>query len=242
MRMTVRRYRRRRTGSDALGFTRSPFAPPFFDRLEFLSQSISQPRKTDAPFILLVTEDHFLRTGFLNGQFPLSSCCDFTTLDDALVAQTQWPSARLVVDIESRSTGLLEKLDQLRRHSLFPPFLTPWLLVRADNYDTRLFCKAAGPFHVLERQLNAAALQHSLLDARPPQGSDKDWFNRNEWPILQELSRGKTLRQIALMQNRPYSRIIYRLSCILVKLGLSHRQELLHLLNNLSDCTFSLTS
>ncbi|MEZ1645065.1 DNA-binding response regulator, partial [Enterobacter hormaechei] len=39
MRMTVRRYRRRRTGSDALGFTRSPFAPPFFDRLEFLSQS-----------------------------------------------------------------------------------------------------------------------------------------------------------------------------------------------------------
>lgn len=38
------------------------------------------------------------------------------------------------------------------------------------------------------------------------------------------------------------SRIIYRLSCILVKLGLSHRQELLHLLNNLSDCTFSLTS
>ncbi len=84
MRMTVRRYRRRRTGSDALGFTRSPFAPPFFDRLEFLSQSISQPRKTDAPFILLVTEDHYLRTGFLNGQFPLSSCCDYATLDDAL--------------------------------------------------------------------------------------------------------------------------------------------------------------
>ena len=109
MRMTVRRYRRRRTGSDALGFTRSPFAPPFFDRLEFLSQSISQPRKTDAPFILLVTEDHYLRTGFLNGQFPLSSCCDYATLDDALIAQTQWPSARLVVDIESRSTGLLGK-------------------------------------------------------------------------------------------------------------------------------------
>lgn len=68
--MTVRRYRRRRTGSDALGFTRSPFAPPFFDRLEFLSQSISQPRKTDAPFIILVTEDHFLRTRF--SQRPIS--------------------------------------------------------------------------------------------------------------------------------------------------------------------------
>ncbi|PWI80564.1 histidine kinase, partial [Enterobacter sp. CGMCC 5087] len=106
----------------------------------------------------------------------------------------------------------------------------------------RLFCKAAGPFHVLERQLSAAALQHSLLDTLPPLGTEKDWFSRNEWPILQELSRGKTLRQIALMQNRPYSRIIYRLSCILLKLGLSHRQELLHLLNNLSDCTFSLTT
>ena len=95
---------------------------------------------------------------------------------------------------------------------------------------------------MLERQLNATALQHSLLDTLPPLGTEKDWFSRNEWPILQELSRGKTLRQIALMQNRPYSRIIYRLSCILLKLGLSHRQELLHLLNNLSDCTFSLTS
>lgn len=84
-------------------------------------------------------------------------------------------------------------------------------------------------------QLNATALQHSLLNTSP-QGSDKEWFSRNEWPILQELSRGKTLRQIALMQNRPYSRIIYRLSCILLKLGLSrYRQELIHLLNNLSQ-------
>lgn len=94
---------------------------PLFDRLEFLSQSISQPRKTDAPFIILVTEDHFLRTGFLNGQFPLSSCCDYISLDDALGAQAQWPSARLVVDVESRSTGLIDQLDQLRRHSLYPP-------------------------------------------------------------------------------------------------------------------------
>ncbi|EQB0140225.1 helix-turn-helix transcriptional regulator [Enterobacter cloacae] len=238
MRMTVRRYRRRRTGSDALGFTHSPFAPPFFDRLEFLSQSIHQHRKTDAPFIILVTEDHFLRTGFLNGQFPLSSCSDYPTLDEAFQALNQWPAARLVVDIESRTTALIEKLDQLRRHSLYPPFLTPYLLVRADNYDTRLFCRAAGPFHVLERQSTAAALQHNLMDISPPQGSSKEWFSRGEWPILQELSRGKSLRQIALLQNRPYSRIIYRLSCILVKLGLSHRQELLHLLNNLSDCPF----
>ncbi len=76
------------------------------------------------------------------------------------------------------------------------------------------------------------------MDTRPPLGSEKEWFSRNEWPILQELARGRTLRQIALLHNRPYSRIIYRLSCILLKLGLSHRQELLHLLNNLSDCPF----
>jgi fimbrial protein FimY len=56
-----------------------------------LSQSINQPRKTDAPFIILVTEDQFLRTGFLNGQFPLSSCCDFTSLDDALVRRANGP-------------------------------------------------------------------------------------------------------------------------------------------------------
>lgn len=128
-------------------------------------------------------------------------------------------------------------LDQLRRQSLYPPFLKPHLLVRADDYDTRLFCRAAGPFHVLERQLTASALQQSLLDPGLPPGSGKEWFSPKEWPILQDLSRGHSLKQIALLHDRPYSRIIYRLGCILTKLGLNHRQELLHLLNNLSDFT-----
>jgi fimbrial protein FimY len=163
MRMTVRRYRRRRTGSDALGFTHSPFASPFFDRLEFLSQSSTRPAK-QTPRLFLVTEDNFLRTGFLNGQFPLSNCCDYETLDDALVHEP-WPSARLVVDIESRTT-LIEMLDQLKK-AAFSSVPDAHLLIRADDYDTRLFCKAAGPFHVLERQLNAAGIQHSLLDAPP---------------------------------------------------------------------------
>ncbi len=64
-------------------------------------------------------------------------------------------------------------------------------------------------------------------------------------PILQALSQGSSLRQIAQLQNRPYSRIIYRLSCILAKLGLNHRHELLHLLNNLLRfhvLTYSVTS
>ena len=214
MRMTVRRYRRRRTGSDSLGSTHSPFALPFFDRLEYLSQSINQTRKTDAPFIILVTQDNYFRSGFLSGQSPL------------------------VVDIESRASPLIDLLDRLRRHSLFAPYLTPYLLVRADDYDARLFCKAAGPFHVLERQLTALAMQQTLLEAPSPPGHRKEWFSRDEWPILQALSQGSSLRQIAQLQNRPYSRIIYRLSCILAKLGLNHRHELLHLLNNLSDFTY----
>ena len=123
--MTVRRYRRRRTGSDALGFTRSPFAPPFFDRLEFLSQSISQPPQNRRSVYHSGDGGSFSAHRFLNGQFPLSSCCDYPTLEDAFSALAQWPSARLVVDIESRSTALIDKLDQLRRHSLYPPFLTP---------------------------------------------------------------------------------------------------------------------
>lgn len=139
MRMTVRRYRRRRTGSDSLGSTHSPFALPFFDRLEYLSQSINQTRKTDAPFIILVTQDNFFRSGFLSGQSPLSNCCDYSTLDAALSDLNHWPSSRLVVDIESRASPLIDLLDRLRRHSLFAPYLTPYLLVRADDYDARLF-------------------------------------------------------------------------------------------------------
>ena len=91
---------------------------------------------------------------------------------------------------------------------------------------------------MLERQLTALAMQQTLLEAPAPVGNRKEWFSRDEWPILQALSQGRSLRQIAQLQNRPYSRIIYRLSCILAKLGLNHRHELLHLLNNLSDFTY----
>ncbi len=235
MRMMVRRNRRRRAGSDSPGFTLSPSPLPFFDRLEFLSQAIHQTRKTDAPFIILVTQDNFLRAGFLHGHSPLSNCCDYLTLEAAFSALHHWPSARLVVDIDSRTTTLLEMLEPLRRYSLYPPFYTPHLLIRADDYDTRLFCKAAGPFQVLERQLTSRALHQLLLETSHPPGLRKAWFSRTEWLVLQELSRGLSLRQIALLHNSPYSRIVYRLRTILSRLGLDHRHDLLHLLNNLSD-------
>jgi hypothetical protein len=76
-------------------------------------------------------------------------------------------------------------------------------LVRADNYDTRLFCKAAGPFHVLERQLNAAALQHSLLDARPPQGSDKDWFSATNGPSCRSFPGARRYVRLPLCRIVP---------------------------------------
>jgi fimbrial protein FimY len=203
-----------------------------------LSQSINQVRKTHAPFIILVTQDNYLRTGILNGRTSLSNCCDCETLEEAFSALVHWPSARLLVDIESRAITLIDMLDRLRRQSLYAPFLFPHLLIRADDYDTRLFCRTAGPFHVLERQLTAKAMQQSLLDTSAPVSMKKEWFCRNEWPVLQYLSQGLSLREIADLQQRPYSRIIYRLNGILKKLGLNHRQELLHLLNNLSDFTF----
>jgi fimbrial protein FimY len=71
------------------------------------------------------------------------------------------------VDIESRAITLIDMLDRLRRQSLYSPFLIPHLLIRADDYDTRLFCRAAGPFHVLERQLTAKAMQQPA-DASAP--------------------------------------------------------------------------
>ncbi|MNZ96431.1 hypothetical protein D3C78_1156230 [compost metagenome] len=126
-------------------------------------------------------------------------------------------------------------LDALRRVILYPPFTPISLLIRSDDYDTRLFCKTTGPFEVLERQVSAPALQQALIAANPPSPHRSQWFSREEWIILQFLSQGQSLRHIALMRQRPYSRIVYRLGRILDKLGLHHRQELLHLLHRLSD-------
>lgn len=109
------------------------------------------------------------------------------------------------------------------------------LLVRADDYDGRLFCKAAGPFNVIERQLPSAQLQHTLTNLAVPVSLRGEWFSREEWAILRYLSSGESLRHIALLRGLPYSRIVYRVGRILAKLGLHHRQELLHLLNRLSE-------
>lgn len=235
MRMTVRRYRRRRTGSDSLGFAQSRFSAPFFDRLVHLSQSINQMRKPDVPFMILVSHDRFLCTGFQHSPSPLSHCCNYDTLENAISAVQLWPSARLVVDIESRISPLTELLDPLRRLALYPPYTPVNLLVRGDDYDGRLFCKAAGPFNVIERQLPSAQLQHTLTNLAVPVSLRGEWFSREEWAILRYLSSGESLRHIALLRGLPYSRIVYRVGRILAKLGLHHRQELLHLLNRLSE-------
>jgi fimbrial protein FimY len=52
---------------------------------------------------------------------------------------------------------------------------------------------------VLERQLTAKAMQQSLLDASAGE-HEKEWFCRNEWPVLQYLSQGLSLREIANRQ------------------------------------------
>lgn len=234
MRMTVRRYRRRRQGSDSLGFSQSHSSAPFFDRLVYLSQSINQTRRPDTPFLLLVTHDHFLHAGIERSPAPMRHCCGYDTLESAFIALETWPSARLVVDIESRTMPLMQMLDMLRRIILYPPFTPVSLLIRADDYDTRLLCKTSGPFDVLERQLPALALQQALTATSTPVNNRSIYFTREEWTILQYLSQGESLRNIALFRQRPYSRIVYRLSRILSKLGLHHRQELLHLLHRIS--------
>ncbi len=234
MRMTVRRYRRRRTGSDSLGFAQSRFSAPFFDRLVYLSQSINQTRKPDVPWMILVSRDKFFCAGLQHCPPRLHHCCDYDTLEAALEAIQLWPSAKVVIDVESRSAPLPEFLDPLRKLTLYSPFTPVTLLLHADNYDGRLFCKAAGPFHVAERQLPAASLQELLNKVTVRDASRSDCFSRHEWALVQHLSCGNSLKAAAQASGLPYRRVIYRLGRILNKLGLTHRQELFHLLSRLS--------
>lgn len=238
MRMTVRRDRRRRTGSDSPGFARSRLHSPFFDRLEFLSQSINQTRKTDTPFIILATRDIFLRTGFQHGPSPMNNCDGYTQLEPAIEAMETWPRARLIVDVEHLTKSIIDTLSRLRRVSLHSPHPVVHLLIRADDYDTRLFCKATGPFHIIDRQTPANALLQALAESNPEPTKRREWFSREEWLIIQALSQGESLKTIALHRDRPYHRIVYRTARILNKLGLNHRQELLILLHRLSEFAF----
>ncbi|MNC41477.1 Bacterial regulatory protein, luxR family [compost metagenome] len=134
-----------------------------------------------------------------------------------------------------QSQSLTETLDSLRRQRLYPPYTPVNVLIRADDYDLRLFCKAAGPFNVIERQSSAALLQQMLSHNSHPVAAGREWFTREEWAILRLVLSGESLRNIARLRDRPYSCVVYRVGRIVDKLGLHHRQALLHLLNRLSD-------
>jgi fimbrial protein FimY len=216
-----------------LGFAQSRFSAPFFDRLVYLSQSIHQTRKPDVPWMILVSRDKYLCTGLQLSPSPVNHCCGYDGLEEALGAIQLWPSARVVIDVESQIAPWIELLDALRKLALYPPYTPITLLVRADNYEGRLLCRAAGPFHVIERQLSASALPDAF-NPPPLRASPRgEWFSADEWRLLSPLACGHSLKAIARESEQPYARVVYRVSRILNKLGLSHRQELLHLLSRL---------
>ena len=52
--------------------------------------------------------------------------------------------------------------------------------------------------------------------------------------MVELLLQGNSLKEIALLQARPYHRIIYRLNQLIARLGLANRQHFLHLIHRLS--------
>lgn len=59
-------------------------------------------------------------------------------------------------------------------------------------------------------------------------------INQLDWEMVELLLQGNSLKEIALLQARPYHRIIYRLNQLIARLGLANRQRFLHLIHRLS--------
>ena len=91
----------------------------------------------------------------------------------------------------------------------------------------------AGKFYILQRRQNLSSLRNALLSPPSVQNTDST-FSHTDWKIISALSQGMSLKEIALLLNTPYHRVIYRLNQLITQLDLPHRHSLLYLIHRLS--------
>lgn len=232
MRTVRRRERRRRNMAEEQGYALPLPHFALIESADLFNHPADLPKYAADPIV--VTRDHYLVCGMRHSPAPLGHCRIYDALADAFAAVKHDASCNLIVDPEGLAQPLLTTLTLIRQQQRYAPTLAVTLLLSTSQRDVLRFVTSACRCRIFRR--------HALIDAirQAPKASPEDAlapgraFNAREWGILLELAQGRTLRDIAREQQRPYHRIIYRFGCILTRLKYTQRQQLLRLLQQLS--------
>lgn len=235
MRVVLRRERRRRNINDIRG-CRLPLPHyALIDRVDLLAQPVASRAASLNSTLILVTHDSYLANGIRHSPPPLSYSTIFTRLEDALHAQQKWTSARVIVDLNGGMSSILEIMSTLRSLSHKKPELTFDLLADSRDREILRFIEATCLCRIINRRFTLSMVQQSLAFPRVLFDNPRERFTRSEWEIIRLMAQGVSLRHIAEQQQRPYHRVIYRLTRILSLLQLQKRQQFIRLLQRIDD-------
>ncbi|MFW0765990.1 helix-turn-helix transcriptional regulator [Trabulsiella odontotermitis] len=238
MRVVLRRERRRRNVTP-VGGSRLPLPHyALVDRLDLLANPATNQVASLGDRLLLVTQDNYLATGIRYCPPSLACSTIFPCLEDALDARQKWGSSHIIIDLNGSTTSVLDTLHQLHLISQQQPELAVDLLTEVDDREIVHFIEASCLCRIIDRRITLSGVQQALAFPRVVFNNPRTRFSRQEWQIIRLMAHGMTLRNIATQQNRPYHRIIYRLTRILALLKLPKRQQFIRLLQRLSGNAF----
>ncbi|WP_312741351.1 DNA-binding response regulator [Cedecea neteri] len=232
----MRRNKHRRSRTDYFLNPANYTAPLFFDRLEYLQQQLIGGQKPKKPDAILVSADSFLSSAITGSLFHHLNIPVYPSLDDVIAHQTLSPVPRLIIDLDSLEIPILDVLKAIRQQIITTPQHHITLLNTLRKPEITRFMQQAVDCQIVERRLPPDKLKQALICSEPDLATlyDTPGFSIREWAILLALSRGESLKSIALLLEKPYHYVVYRFNVLLTRLGLDNRSKLLHLLHEIS--------
>ncbi|QLR79981.1 fimbriae Y protein [Citrobacter freundii] len=233
MHSAKRRDRHRRIRNTNCTWQYPHYTSQVFDRLEYLTQKLEYTLPGDTISQAIITTDYYLAYALSRHLFSGTRTAIFQTIESAIVSLRESVISQLVVDMEGLTTSYFDVLEYLRQLIKKRNNIQIFILLSRHNEDLTPFISLSGPFYILSRSLRLPEMRHALLSPVLNYIHSKG-ISQLDWEMVALLLQGNSLKEIALLQARPYHRIIYRLNQLIARLGLANRQHLLHLIHRLS--------
>lgn len=229
MRVMLRRERRRRNIIEFQGYSLSLPHNALVERGVLLNHTAHY-----SDHRILVTRDSYLASGIRHSPAPLCLCRIYADIDEALAAVQQIQPLYLIIDLEGWEMPVLALLDSLR--NLQHRYQAVEMVLMTPELDpvTQQFLQSALRCRLIEKRLALPLAREALQRIVDTLPAHARLFKTKEWSVLMLMAQGHSLSHISRLQIRPYHRIVYRVGCILSLLQLSHRQQLLRVLQRVS--------
>ncbi|EPH3180024.1 fimbria biosynthesis regulator FimY [Citrobacter braakii] len=225
------RYRRIRNANCSWQFPHC--TSQVFDRIEYLAQKLEYTLPDGTISQAIITTDYYLAYALSRHLFSGTRTAIFQSVESTLLSMQEPVISQLVIDIESLTIPYFDILESLRQLIKKHNDIQIFIMLSSRDEDLTTFISLSGPFYILPRNLRLPEMRHALLSPVLNYIHSRR-INQLDWELITLLLQGNSLKKIALLQEQPYHRIIYRLNQLITRLGLPSRQRFLHLIHRLN--------